>query len=137
MSSPPFSCVVYRHKHFFKNKRTADPLPVYVLSSAFAVASLVAYSKYANPTFALASGAAAVGYYAGGYMLARGDDKLGHDITTLTSAGLTAMFLPKAYRAPEVFTTVMSALAGVSATTYMMKSFQARTGKPKFHRFTT
>ena len=96
----------------------------------------MAYTKYANPTFALVSGLAAAGYYMSGWFLARGEDKMGHDLATLTSAGIVSFFMPKAYATGATYESVLSTLGAVSVSTGAVKSYQARSGKPKFHKLT-
>ena len=124
-----------------------DPMPHFTMSAACGIASILAYTRLANPTAATIAAGIAIGYaYAGSLLLSTspapgmprmsemkkyGTVKLGYDIGAVASIALLAAVGPRAWNTGEVYSTALASLAGFSTIGNVLKSYQVRTGKPR------
>ncbi|KAG2488770.1 hypothetical protein HYH03_012768 [Edaphochlamys debaryana] len=108
-----------------------DPYPHYIMSAACAGAGLYSYNTMRNPRVAGFAGLFSLSYLFAGRLLVSGNEQLGYDIGTLTSAGLLATAIPAARATGDAYSVAMSALGGVSILANLLKSYQQRTGLPK------
>jgi hypothetical protein len=76
------------------NDSNVDPAPHFIMAAACAGAGAFAYMRLNNPMAAAIAAGIAAGYYASGYLLNKGDTRMGYDLASVTSIALMAAVGP-------------------------------------------
>ncbi|KAJ3361674.1 hypothetical protein GGF31_002052 [Allomyces arbusculus] len=109
----------------------ADPLPHYVMASACGIGAWVAHAMHGNPRSAAIAGACAVGYAYAGMLIGEGRTKMGYDVGTLASVGITAATGRRAWEKGDQWATALASLGAISTVGNVAKAWQERTGHPQ------